>query len=86
MPWYACDTSYHNIECSLVSDYDPSDGLSVRLVGGPSSNTGRVEVYIDNEWGSICDDGWSTEDAKSCVSSTRLPQRGCGSHQWCLLW
>ena len=38
--------------------------VSLRLVGCPTNNTSCVEVYIGNEWGSICDDGWSSEDTK----------------------
>jgi deleted-in-malignant-brain-tumors protein 1 len=34
----------------------------VRLVGGPDSHEGRVEVFYEGEWGSICDDKWNLRD------------------------
>ncbi|NWW99528.1 MARCO protein, partial [Caloenas nicobarica] len=33
----------------------------VRIVGG--SRRGRVEIFYQGSWGTICDDGWSTQDA-----------------------
>ena len=35
----------------------------LRLVGGNIPNEGRVEICIGNEWGTVCDDGWSSTDA-----------------------
>eukprot|EP00118_Oscarella_pearsei_P022625 m.264173 g.264173 ORF g.264173 m.264173 type:complete len:245 (+) comp40467_c1_seq5:552-1286(+) len=35
----------------------------IRLVDGSSPLEGRVEIYYDNQWGTICDDHWEITDA-----------------------
>ena len=35
----------------------------LRLVGSSIPNEGRVEICMNNEWGTVCDDGWSRIDA-----------------------
>ncbi|XP_065934945.1 uncharacterized protein [Magallana gigas] len=45
------------VECNMFA------APNIRLVGGTDSQEGRLEIFHNNEWGTVCDDSWDSKDA-----------------------
>ena len=53
----------------------PCSTGQLRLVGGNIPNEGRVEICMDNVWGTVCDDLWNSADASvACRQLGYFPQ------------
>ena len=48
----------------------------LRLVGGSIDNVGRVEICIDETWSTICDNGWTLNDANVACGQLGYLNRG----------
>ena len=68
---------------SITSYIACADG-DLRLVGGFIPSEGRVEICINNTYGTICDDRWDEQDAAVVCTQLQFSPNGMFSLLTCI--
>ena len=71
--WGGTSSCSHTYDAGVICTAVPEDQHPVRLSGGANMLEGRVEIYYNNKWGTVCDDHWTTNEASVVCRSLGSP-------------
>ena len=60
-----------NLPCTVICTTG-----QLRLEGGSVANEGRVEICMNNVWGTVCDESWGNTDATVVCQELGYPTEG----------
>ena len=63
----------HGNKAGPIVQRELSSGGRLRLVGGTTDNEGRLEIFYDGAWGTVCDDFWTRPDADVACRALGFP-------------
>ncbi|XP_071944172.1 scavenger receptor cysteine-rich domain superfamily protein-like [Antedon mediterranea] len=62
------------VSCASTTAHVTCSDVGIRLQGSPIQNAGRVEVYSDGEWSTICNRDWDINDAHVACRMLGYPE------------
>ena len=70
---------YYNDGILIVIDY-VADEYPLRLRGSSVPGEGRLEVYYNGIWGTVCDDDWGDTEARVSSDLIVLNDENCNNY------
>jgi deleted-in-malignant-brain-tumors protein 1 len=71
--WGNTSSCHHNNDAGVICTTVPPNKYPVRLKDGTNEYEGRVEIFYNNEWGTVCDDHWTLTEADIVCRSLGFP-------------